>query len=397
MTARVLYVANRYRTYDRLMFETLASSFELRVIWISPPPVNEPVPAAVSERVPSSTLSADPTILTPRDVRRNARLFKLVADRGHDCDLIITSTSDSWKARVVYAAARMVGVPIALRKEKWRDRRDQPQGLRGVYWRTQLRVTDYMERTAAAMLVGGSAQARYLRERGQAREVLPFRYLHPDLAALPVDHVEVERLRALKGRRVGFLYLGRIIPRKGLATLLRAFRQVRGDAMLFVVGAPIEIDDGRGRVSSDYFAECRQLAEQDSRIVMLPAVRPDRVHDVFAASDVFVHPHEAMVDGSDVHEGWGNVITEAASMAKPIITTDRVASAFDVVDDGRTGFRVPTDSLEAELVRAVQFFVDNPETVAPFGEAARRRFVEFVDPQCNVTSVRTILDAVARR
>jgi len=354
------------------------------------------VPASLAAAMQSWTVGDDPAILTPRDLVRNARLFKLACDHGHDCDLIITSTSDSWKARVVYAAARLIGVPIALRKEKWRDRRDQPKGLRGLYWRAQLRATDYMERTAAAMLVGGQVQERYLRERGRAHEILPFRYLHPDLATMPVDDAEVARLRALKGDRVAFLYLGRIIPRKGLAPLMRAFRQVRGNAMLFVVGAPIRVDDGRGAVSADYFDECRELARADARVVMLPAVAPDRVRDVFAAADVFVHPHVASVDGSDVYEGWGNVITEAASASKPIITTDRVASAFDMVDDGRIGFRVSADNLEPELVRAMQFFVDTPDAIARFGRAARQRFVEFVDPAYNVASVRQILDAGRR-
>jgi len=392
---RLLYVTNRYRTYDVMMYDMFATEFDLRVIWIGPSPDNEPLPPRLRERFPYWLVSDSRAILTPRDVRRNLRLFWLTVREGRDRDLIVTSTSDSWKARVVFAGARACGVPIALRKEKWRDRIKQPTGARGVYWRAQLRVTDYMERTAAAMLVGGQMQERYLLDRGlPQQQLVTFRNLHPDFAAYPSDRAEVERLRRIKGGRVGFLYLGRIIPRKGLAPLLRAFRRLGDGAVLFVVGAPIQVDDGRGTVSSTYFDECRSIAGDDPRIVFMPAVPPDRVQDVFAAADVFVHPHVAEVDGVDVHEGWGSVITESASMSKPIITTDRVASAYDIIDNGRNGFRVPTENLEDELYKAMRYFVDHPESIEKFGAVSRRRFIEFVDATPNIAGLNHIIERV---
>lgn len=397
MKAGVLIVINRFRTYDLRMYEVLADAFDLRVVWISPAPADEPLPAALGARIRWAVVDDDPTILTPRDLRRNARLFRLVVEHARGGALVIASTSDSWKARVAYLGARAAGVPIAFRKEKWRDREEKRLGgARGLYWRAQVRITDYLERHAAGVLVGGRKSADYLVARGLARDrIAPFRYLHPDLGAAPLRRDVVAELAARKGDRLAFLYLGRIMPRKGLEPLLRAFLRLLAsgrDAVLFVVGAPIATDTGRGGVSVEYYERCRELAAGEPRVIFLPPASPDHVQDFYAAADVFVHPHEAKVGEGDVHEGWGNVITEAASMGKPIVTTDRVASAFDVVEDGVDGFRVAAARLEDELVGAMTTLVDDRARVAAMGVAARRRFVEFVDPAINVASVARLIE-----
>ncbi len=398
MPPRVLCVMNRFRTYDLRMYEVLADAFELRVIFVGPAPAGEVMPAALAARVHTCVMGGDDDKLSMRDVRRSAALFRLVAREGRGCALIVTGTSDSWKARVVFAAARAIGVPIALRKEKWRDHVGAvPPGLLGVYWRAQLGITRRMERAADAMLVGGSQAAAYLERGGVApARIAPFRYLHPDLAGKPLRADVVADLRARKGSRVAFLYLGRVMHQKGLRHLVRAFRALLDggrDAVLLVVGDPIAKDTGRGMVSIEYYEECKRIAAGEPRIVFFPAAPAEHVQDYYAAADVFVHSHQADVDGVDVHEGWGNTITEAASMGKAIIATDRVAAAFDIVSVGENGFRVPVADLEPGLVAAMARFVDEPGLAARFGAVSRRRFEEFVDARLNVASLE---QAIAR-
>jgi glycosyltransferase involved in cell wall biosynthesis len=392
---RVVFVITRYRTYDRRMYEALAAAFDLHVIWVSPAPDDEPVPAALAMRW--ETIDADPAILRPTDLRRNVRLLRRLLAAGRGADLIVASTSDSWKARLVYAAAAVLGVPIAMRKEKWRDKTTRDESA---YWRVQRQLTDYMERRADGMLVGGSKSADYLIAHGvPAAKIRPFRYLHPDLAERPLDRELIEGLRGRAGGRTTFLFLGRAIHRKGLVPLVRAFRAVLDagrDATLLVVGGPIAADTGRGKVSTEYYSEARRLAGGDDRIAFLGHVEPGSVHNYYAAADVFVHPHVAVDDGEDVHEGWGQVITEAACMSRPIITTDRVASAFDIVVPGQTGFLLHADRLEAELPQAIAAFVDQPGLAARLGASARRRFEEFVDPGLNVRALQSVIDEQAR-
>lgn len=391
---RILFSTNRFRTYDQRLYETLADAFDLRVLWISPPPKDEPVPDW-GDRIRCTVVGDRSSRLTALDVRRSAALYRLAVQEARGCDLVVASTSTSWKARVLYAAARRAGVPIAVRTDIWCD---DPNGTkRGLNARVQRRITDALERRVDGVLVCGVKAEAYTLARGVAGErIAPFRYLHPDFARAPLDAAAVDRLRALKGDRVAFLYLGRIIDRKGLVPLIRAFRAVLAtgrDAMLFVVGAPITEDTGRGEVTVDYYDHARRLAGDDPRIVFFGQVAPAEVLNYYAAADVFVHPHVAEVGGFPVYEGWGNVMTEAACMSKPIIATDRIPSAFDLIADGANGYLLAADHLEDELQRSLVPFIDHPELVTRFGRESRRRYEAFADPALNVAALDRIIDA----
>ncbi len=395
MIEQLLLIINRYRTYDRLMYEVLADAFDLAVVWVSPPPTSEPFPSELASRLQWHVVDHDDRILRARDVQRNLGLFHLIRREGRDRHLIIASTSDSWKARIAFAAARSLGVPIAMRKERWYDPASK-RGVRRAYRAFQERTTDFLERNATGVLVGGSQAERYVVERGMSPErVLPFRYLHPDLGASLLDANAVDELKRLKGDRMAFLYLGRVMPQKGLAALIVAFRRVLDssrDAVLFVVGAPIRRDDGRGKVSAEYFEQCQTLARGESRVMFFPAANPERVQDFYAASDVFVHPHVKQVNGVEMRDGWGNVITEAASMSLPIISTDRVASAFDLIENSHNGFLLASSNLDDELVSAMTYLVDHRELLPAFGRYSRQRFEQFVNPATNVASIKTLIE-----
>jgi glycosyltransferase involved in cell wall biosynthesis len=76
-----------------------------------------------------------------------------------------------------------------------------------------------------------------------------------------------------------------------------------------------------------------------------------------------------------------------------VIASDRVASAFDLIVDGESGFLVDSSDLQRGLESALRVFCEDPTAAARFGERSRRRYEEFVDPLTNVAS----LDALLRR
>lgn len=385
---RVVLVMGKYRTYNARMYEALADAFDVHVIWINPPPAHEAVPEAIPMRW--EIVARNPNKLRPGSLRRNTALFRRVVQAARGADLVVASHSNSWKAQVAFAAARACGVPIALVRERWRDS-SQGALTRRLYRHLRLRITDAMERRAVGMLARSTKAAEYLVARGVPHDrIETFTYLHPDWSHLPRDHALIERLRRDHAGRVVFLYLGRVIPRKGLVPLVRAFRSVLAtgrDAVLLVVGEAITEDTGHGAVSTSYIAEAKRLAGDDPRIVFLGHVEPQLVHNYYAATDVFVHPHVATVDGHDVHEGWGNVITEAACMSMPIVTTDRVAAAFDIVEPGSNGFVIDSTRIDDDLPRALAPFIDRPELVQEFGRRSRARFEAFIDPVNNIAAL----------
>ncbi|MGW0822845.1 glycogen synthase [Streptomyces sp. NPDC002845] len=160
------------------------------------------------------------------------------------------------------------------------------------------------------------------------------------------------------------LFVGRITRQKGVPHLLRAVRDI--DPSIQVVlcaGAPDtpEIDQ-----------EFRELFQELSRVregvhwipQMLP--RPD-VIQLLTHAAVFVCP--------SVYEPLGIVNLEAMACGTAVVASG-VGGIPEVVEDGVTGLLVPTgDAFEAELARALDSVLADPETAARMGEAGRERAV----------------------
>jgi glycosyltransferase involved in cell wall biosynthesis len=323
-------------------------------------------------------------------------LARRVTRLARSTDLVLSSTSDSWKSKVAFLGAALTGKPIALRKETWFESRTKPRLLTRPYWYVDRRLTEFIERRAAGVLVGGRKAKEHLIARGlPAHSILPFSYLHEDLATSPSHPEVLDELRDVAPDALLLLYLGRIMPQKGLHVLIAAVRKLLADGAevkLLVVGEPITRNTGRGAVSDDYFETCREMARGESRIRFLGPARADRVQDYYRAADVFVHPHVRTVDGIDKYDGWGNVITEAASLSTPVIASDRVASAFDIVADGISGFLLRSATLEEDLIRAIDFFCRNRAAVDAFGAKARENFEKTVDVERSMSSIRRLIE-----
>jgi glycosyltransferase involved in cell wall biosynthesis len=69
------------------------------------------------------------------------------------------------------------------------------------------------------------------------------------------------------------------------------------------------------------------------------------------------------------HEPWGVVVNEAAASGLPLVLSDRVGAAYDLLRDGENGFLVPVDDAEAAAT-AFRRLAD-PELRRRLGERSR--------------------------
>ena len=83
----------------------------------------------------------------------------------------------------------------------------------------------------------------------------------------------------------------------------------------------------------------------------------------YAAADVFVLP--------SLSETQGMVAMEAMWLAKPVIVTDRIVAARELVEDGRNGFIVDPDSVE-DLTGKLALLSRNPALARELGRWAQR-------------------------
>jgi len=120
-----------------------------------------------------------------------------------------------------------------------------------------------------------------------------------------------------------FLYVGRLAPEKGVDVLLRAFDGVDGELVL--------IGDGSER------DRLRSLAPPGTRF--LGHLDRDALPAWYAAADALVLP--------SLSEPWGMPLNEAAAAGLPLIATDAVGAAHELIEDGRNGFVVRAGDVDA--------------------------------------------------
>jgi glycosyltransferase involved in cell wall biosynthesis len=139
------------------------------------------------------------------------------------------------------------------------------------------------------------------------------------------------------------LFAGRMIASKQLELLIEAFRRVRGGrrCTLLLVGngkleASLRDRVDRERIPDVVFAGFRNQSE---------------IASAYACADMLALP--------SLSETWGLVVNEAMNFGLPVVVSDRVGSATDLVRDGATGFVVDHRS-PAELADRLALLVDDP-------------------------------------
>ena len=114
-------------------------------------------------------------------------------------------------------------------------------------------------------------------------------------------------------------------------------------------------DVGRVRPGSDYAKP-------------LPGQRPADGTRIPRLADVF-----ALLSR---HEPWGVVVNEAAACGLPLVVSDRVGAAFDLVVDGLNGVLVPADDPGA-AGDAIRALATDPERRRAAGRASRELMREW--------------------
>ncbi|GAF68574.1 unnamed protein product, partial [marine sediment metagenome] len=150
-------------------------------------------------------------------------------------------------------------------------------------------------------------------------------------AKLRSQHSQLRQRLNLSDKLV-ILFVGQLTGVKGVDILLNAMRliqQNRFEAVLVLVG------DGPLRAVLE--AEAARLGLGDVRFAGY--VQPDELARYYTAADVFGLPSR--------DEPWGVVVLEAMACGLPIVVSDKVGCARDLVQNGRNGFIVPVDNPKA--------------------------------------------------
>jgi glycosyltransferase involved in cell wall biosynthesis len=153
----------------------------------------------------------------------------------------------------------------------------------------------------------------------------------------PAGDCQKVKRRLKAGNRQIVLFVGRLIPRKGLGYLVEAAKHVvkeRRETLFVIVGnGPL-----RNRLVSD--VEAAGLA---GNFAFLGDVSEKTLTEAYSCADVFALP--------SIQEGQGIVLLEAQASAKPVVAFD-VSGVAEAVRAGETGLLVKSADSN-ELAEAI--------------------------------------------
>lgn len=207
--------------------------------------------------------------------------------------------------------------------------------------RWQLELHRRLARQADAVIAASSAARRRLLAFG-----VPGERIHVALQA-----ADLESFRAVapaRGEVCRVLSVGRLVPDKNFATLIRA---VPADAELEIVGTGFLEDELK-----------RLAAAQAARVSFRGHVSPEELPALYAAADVY-----ALIS---TYEPFGVAIREAAAAGLPIVCSRDAGAAGDVAIEGRNAILVdPHDA--GEVAGALKRLAVDPELRARMAAESR--------------------------
>lgn len=182
-----------------------------------------------------------------------------------------------------------------------------------------------------------------------------------------MDRAEARAALGWPGSRFSVLQLGRLVPRKGIDTVVRALATLRErtgiDAHLYVVGGNADLHN---EIATPEIARLRGIAAGcgiSDHVTFVGRRGRAQLREFYAAADVFVT--------TPWYEPFGITPIEAMACARPVVGTDVGGIRYSVVD-GKTGFLVPPrdpDALAERLARLAR----DPALGERMGEAGFER------------------------
>lgn len=171
-------------------------------------------------------------------------------------------------------------------------------------------------------------------------------YIPNGTFARPAYEAEVIRSRWGLEKDSYILYLGRIVPEKGIQYLAEAFRSVHTDKKLVIAGSASDSDG--------FVQELKKLTDGDERIVYAGFVQDQPKHELFSNAYMYVLP-------SDL-EGMPLTLLGAMSYGTCCLVSD-IPECAEVVEDKAVLFRKGSPE---DLREKLQMLCDKPELVAKF-------------------------------
>jgi glycosyltransferase involved in cell wall biosynthesis len=267
------------------------------------------------------------------------------------------ANGNAWLAT---ALGRLLGTPVLLREEQNMLTPRSPRNLRA-----KRLILPLLFRNVSGLYIGVSNRAFF--QRYGMKKTFPvlygvdndfFQHWHDELAPLRTD---IRSRFGVFDSEPVVLFTGKFVDKKKPQLLLEAFRAVRRDLKchLLLVG------DGPLRAQLE-----RQVQEHAINDVHFAGfLNQTEMPSAYVAADMFVLP-------SAYHETWGLVVNEAMNFSLPVIVSDRVGCAADLVREGMNGFVFQSGDVEG-LADAIRKLILSQDLRASFARKSKEIIADY--------------------
>lgn len=248
----------------------------------------------------------------------------------------------------------------------------------GLRWRLKRAFLSSIYRWPTGFLVVGQANRAYYRTFG-----VDERRLFPCPHSIDVDrfaepHAKLDQdaqrwrkqLGIAKGKCV-IVFAGKFEPKKRPLELMRAVLALGNPDVIAIMVGNGELQHQIGELA----------AGASAHFIVLPFQNQTRMPLVYRLGDLFVLP-------SACGETWGLAVNEAMASGRPVLVSDRVGCAADLVDDSCG--RVFSWDSRGSFERALADMVSARQRLLQMGDAASQRARAFDIPETENALVRVI-------
>jgi glycosyltransferase involved in cell wall biosynthesis len=230
----------------------------------------------------------------------------------------------------------------------------------------------YFLRHCDGFVVPGKASFEYLRSLGspEVRVLTAPNAVDNSLFAIQAENTRAhatEFREKLKLPSRFIVFVGRLVPEKGIFDLLEAYAKLEGDLRSEV-----------GLVFAGNGASREELEQQAKRIspgtvCFTGFAQREDLAGLYALAECLVLPTHS--------DPWGLVVNEAMACGLPIIVSSVAGCSADLVDDGWNGYVVPPRDSE-KLSVAINCVVRRPELRQSMGAHSLERIQSYSPEAC---------------
>ena len=292
-----------------------------------------------------------------------------------DYDVVVFPPSEEWFNDIFcFIISKLRRKPYIIWSDRWICKKVKRSIFKKIYyWADQIIMRYLCKRAGACVTSGGTKQKEYFMFLGVIESKIFISAFLSDIPAKGFDikyleeKKKIEKKLGIENKKI-VLCVARLIERKGIDYLIKAFAKLKKEienVSLVIVGG----EDYYGR-SKFYGTELKTLCKTltiNEDVHFIGYVKSDDLSTYYLLCDLFVYPSIA----NSFADTGCLPISDVMYFGKPVISTDVVGFAYDLIKNAVNGFMVPEKDVDA-LYKAIKTIISNPDLERKMGIESKR-------------------------